>query len=54
MKALISCEHVLGKRRKYDLAHRLLGLDRYVAVTGPAAYLVEPIDVGVAGVSPVL
>jgi hypothetical protein len=54
MKVLISCEHVLGKRRTNDLAHRVLGLERYVAVTGPEAYVVEPIDVGVAGISSVL
>jgi hypothetical protein len=54
IKTLISCEHVLGKRRANDLAHRLFGLDRYIAVDGPAAYIVEPIDVGVVGISPTL
>jgi hypothetical protein len=31
----------------------VLGLERYIAVTGPDAYVVEPIDVGVAGISSV-
>lgn len=54
IKALLSCEHVLGKRQTNDLAHRVLGLDRYVVVSEPAAYILEPIDVGVAAVSTVL
>jgi hypothetical protein len=54
IKTLISCEHVLGMRGANDLAHRVFGLDRYIAVDGPAAHVKEPIDVGIAGISPTL
>ena len=51
---LASCEHVMGKRKNNNLAHRVVGIDRYIAVTGSGACIVEPVDVGVVAISPVL
>ncbi|MVT64962.1 hypothetical protein GPL21_07560 [Bradyrhizobium pachyrhizi] len=51
---LVSCEHVIGKRRNNNLAHRVIGIDRYIALTGPGAFIVEPVDVGVAAISSLL
>ncbi|MCK1394308.1 hypothetical protein [Bradyrhizobium sp. 1] len=52
--ALVSCEHVLGKRKNNILTHWVRDQDRYIAIDGPEAYIVEPIDAAAAGISPVL
>jgi hypothetical protein len=54
INSLISCEHDLGKRKTNDLRHRVVGSDRYFAVTGPGASAPEPLDLAVAAIEPVL